>query len=215
MIRVFLVDDHAVLRQGLRLILQAVPEIQVVGEAASGQEALDRVPVVRPDVVLLDISLPDVDGLEVAQRLRDLAPDTRIIMLTVSDNRQDVVRAARAGVRGYILKSADAEEVIQAIREVVKGGAVFPPRLTALLLEAMTRPAPNQVAFTERELAVLRLIARGLGNKEIAARLSLSENTVKTHVRNILSKLNARSRAEAAAYAVRAGIVPNEDSSPD
>ncbi len=214
MIRVFLVDDHAVLRQGLRLILQAVPEIQVVGEAASGQEALDRVPVVRPDVVLLDISLPDVDGLEVAQRLRDLAPDTRIIMLTVSDNRQDVVRAARAGVRGYILKSADAEEVIQAIREVVKGGAVFPPRLTALLLEAMTRPAPNQVAFTERELAVLRLIARGLGNKEIAARLSLSENTVKTHVRNILSKLNARSRAEAAAYAVRAGIVPNEDSSP-
>ena len=104
--------------------------------------------------------------------------------------------------------------MIQAIREVVKGGAVFPPRLTALLLEAMTRPAPNQVAFTERELAVLRLIARGLGNKEIAARLSLSENTVKTHVRNILSKLNARSRAEAAAYAVRAGIVPNEDSSP-
>ncbi len=214
MIRVFLVDDHAVLRQGLRLILQAVPEIQVVGEAASGQEALDRVPVVRPDVVLLDISLPDVDGLEVAQRLRDLAPDTRIIMLTVSDNRQDVVRAARAGVRGYILKSADAEEVIQAIREVVKGGAVFPPRLTALLLEAMTRSTPDQVAFTERELAVLRLIARGLGNKEIAAQLSLSENTVKTHVRNILSKLNARSRAEAAAYAVRAGIVPNEDSSP-
>lgn len=207
MIRVFLVDDHTVLRQGLRLILQDASDMEVVGEAGTGTDALKRIPAVQPDVVLLDVNLPDMSGVEVARALRDRVPGVRVVMLTVSDRHQDLIAAVQAGVRGYILKNASSDEVVNAIREVMQGGAVLPPRLTAHLLDAFVSPPDPLDTLTDRELQVLRLITHGLGNKEIAARLRISEHTVKTHVRNILSKLNAKSRAEAAAYAVKRGLV--------
>ncbi len=207
MITIFLVDDHTVLRQGLHLILEEVEDMQVVGEAGTGTEALAMIPAVDPDVVLLDIHLPDMSGVDVAKGLKARGVRAHIIILTVSDRHQDLIEAIRAGARGYLLKSSSAEQVIHAIRQVNLGGAVLPPRVTLKAFGAAA-PAPSHISnLTDRELEVLRLIAQGLGNKEIAARLSLSENTVKTHVRNILSKLNARSRAEAAAYAVRVGLV--------
>ena len=209
MITVFLVDDHTVLRQGLHFILDEVEDMRVVGEAGTGAEALSRVPHVDPDVVLLDIHLPDMSGVDVARELKARGVRAHIIILTVSDRHSDLVDAIRAGARGYLLKSSSADEVIHAIRHVMLGGAVLPPDLTLQAL-ARNRVDPSPLTdLTEREVEVLKLVAQGLGNKEIAARLSLSENTVKTHVRHILSKLNARSRAEAAAYAVRMGLVTN------
>ncbi len=207
MIRVFLVDDHTVLRQGLRLILQEAEDMEVVGEAGTGEDALKRIPAIQPDVVLLDVNLPDMSGVDVTRELHTRFPDMRMVMLTVSDRHQDLIAAVQAGVRGYILKSASSEEVIHAIREVMQGGAVLPPRLTAHLIDAFVQPPDPLSTLTERETQVLRLITHGLGNKEIATQLGISEHTVKTHVRNILSKLNAKSRAEAAAYAVKRGLV--------
>lgn len=210
-ITVFLVDDHTVLRQGLHVILDEVEDMEVVGEAGTGAEALARIPEVDPDVVLLDINLPDMSGVEVTRALKARGVRGHVVILTVSDRRQDLVDAIRAGARGYLLKYASADEVIHAIRQVMLGGAVLPPDLTLQALTETPGPSSPLDALTEREVEVLRLIAQGLGNKEIAARLLLSENTVKTHVRNILSKLNARSRAEAAAYAVKMGLVTSND----
>ncbi len=211
MIRIFLVDDHTVLRQGLRLILDEQEDMEVVGEAGTGQEALRLIPQVAPDVVLLDIHLPDMSGVDVARSLQSRGGQPHIVMLTVSDRHRDLIEAMRAGARGYLLKSASAEHVVSAIRQVYLGSVVLPQSLAAKMLEGSEPAEPGVAELTERELEVLRLIAHGLGNKEIAARLSLSENTVKTHVRNILSKLNARSRAEAAAYAVKKGLVTSND----
>ena len=211
MITVFLVDDHTVLRQGLRFILDEVEDMEVVGEAGTGAEALDRIPLLDPDVVLLDIHLPDMSGVDVARELKARGVRAHIIVLTVSDRHHDLVDAIRAGARGYLLKSSSANEVIYAVRQVMLGGAVLPPDLTVQALTHRSATSSPLDDLTEREIEVLKLVAQGLGNKEIAARLSLSENTVKTHVRHILSKLNARSRAEAAAYAVRAGLVTSND----
>lgn len=206
MIRVFLVDDHTVLRQGLHFILDDVEDMKVVGEASTGEEALAHIPLADPDVVLLDIHLPDMSGVDVTRALKARGVRAHVIILTVSDRHRDLVDALRAGARGYLLKSCSADELIHAIRQVMLGGAVLPPHLTLQALLAAEK-ADGTADFTPRELDVLRLLAQGLGNKEIAARLGLSENTVKTHVRNILSKLHARSRAEAAAYAVKMGLV--------
>lgn len=209
MITIFLVDDHTVLRQGLHLILEEVEDMKVVGEAGTGADALNMIPAADPDVVLLDIHLPDMSGVEVAKGLKARGVRAHIIILTVSDRHHDLVEAIRAGARGYLLKSSDAEQVIHAIRQVNLGGTVLPPNVVQRAFAAAHTPPSHTSNLTEREVEVLRLIARGLGNKEIAARLSLSENTVKTHVRNILSKLNARSRAEAAAYAAKIGLISN------
>ncbi len=208
-IRVFLIDDHAVLRQGLRLIIESTEDMEVVGEAGTGKEALralQRLPL-PPDIILLDIHLPDTHGVSLAHKLRALVPKANIVILTVSDNSRDLFAAVQAGVRGYILKNASAEEVVDAIRRVQRGEAVLPPALTSRLLDELARPGYTPSELTDREVEILRYIARGLSNKEIASVLGLSENTVKTHVRKILAKLNARSRAEAAAYAVQAGLL--------
>lgn len=215
MIRVFLVDDHTVVRQGLRLILEDAPDMTVVGEAATAEEALHRVPAVQPDVVLLDVHLPDQSGVAIAREVHRRAPHTRILILTVSDRHEDVFEALQAGARGYLLKSASAEEVITAIRQVMSGGVVLPPEVAARLVEDLTQDPMGggqvQEPLTSREREVLRYLACGLSNKEIARQLGISENTVKSHVRHILAKLNVRSRVEAATYAVRMGLVPERD----
>jgi DNA-binding NarL/FixJ family response regulator len=204
-IAVLLVDDHTVLRHGLRLILQEDPDMLVVGEAASGAEAVRFALDLRPDVILMDIGLPDMTGIEAVRRIRSAWSEAQVLMLTVSDRNEDLLAAFKAGARGYLLKSMESKEVLAAVRRVAAGETILPPDLAARLVQELAEPEAEPL--TGREQDVLRRLARGLGNKEIAAELNLSENTIKTHVRNILAKLNLRSRAEAAAYAVQAGLV--------
>lgn len=214
MIRVFLVEDHTVVRQGLRLILEDAADITVVGEAATAQEALRRLPAVQPDVVLLDIHLPDQSGLDVLRHVHRVVPEARVVVLTVSDRRDDVREALKAGARGYLLKNVSAETVVDTVRQVMRGGVVLPPEVAALVVEELTHTAiPEEEPLTPREMAVLRHMVRGLSNKEIARALGVSENTVKTHVRHILAKLNVRSRVEAVSYALQHGLVSPEEPS--
>ena len=207
MIRVLIADDHTVLRHGLRLILDGAEDMTVVGEAADGTEVVALARSLRPDVVLMDVNMPGMSGIEATRRLRVILPQTRVLMLTISDKNRDLLGAIRAGARGYLLKSAESQDVLDAIRRIAAGEAILPPSLTARLLDELAAPARPPMSLTNRESQVLALIAEGLANKEIAARLHISENTVKTHVRHILEKLGLRSRAEAAAYAVREGLV--------
>ncbi len=204
MIRVLIADDHTLLRQGLRRILSEDPALTLAGEAANGNEAVARARALSPDIVLMDVQMPELDGIEATRQIRASRPETRVIMLTVSDKDADLFRALKAGARGYLLKNAEAQQVLDAIHRVAAGQVILPPSLEMRVLDEFATPKSD--LLTEREMAVLRLIAQGLGNKEIAARLTLSENTVKTHVRHILEKLHLRSRAEAAAYAERSGL---------
>jgi two-component system NarL family response regulator len=210
LIRVVIADDHTVLRHGLRMILNEADDIMVVGEAANGEQAIALAQAHTPDVVLMDVNMPGVDGVEAARRIRANQPKVHILMLTVSDKDRDLMGAIKAGARGYLLKSAESDQVLDAIRSVAAGEAILPPALTARVLDELASPTPTWSVLTERELEVLDLIAQGMGNKEIASTLVISQNTVKTHVRHILEKLGLRSRSEAAAYAVREGLVPEE-----
>lgn len=206
MIRILLADDHTLLRQGLRRILSEDSALSVVGEAADGLEAVARARALVPDVVLMDVQMPGLNGIEATRQIRDACPETRIIMLTVSDKDADLFGALKAGARGYLLKNAEAQQVLEAIHRVAAGEAILPPTLAARVLDEFAAPIGKTAILSEREVAVLRLVAQGLGNKEIATRLALSENTIKTHIRHILEKLHLRSRTEAAAYAVRTGL---------
>lgn len=210
MIRILIADDLTVLRHGLRMILDEADGITVVGEAADGEETLDQVQALAPDVVLMDVNMPGMDGIETTRRIRATQPAVRVVILTVSVRDQDLIGAIKAGARGYLLKSAESGEVLEAIRRVAAGEAVLPPALTARVLDELASSTPTPTVLTDRELEVLPLIAEGLSNKEIAASLHISQNTVKTHVRHILEKLGLRSRSEAAAYTVRAGLLPEE-----
>jgi DNA-binding NarL/FixJ family response regulator len=224
-IRVLLVDDQALVRAGFRMILDAEPEIDVVGEAADGRDAIDQVRALRPTIVLMDIRMPELDGLEAARRI--LADDVaggeppRILMLTTFDLDEYVYEALRAGASGFLLKDTPPEQLVSAIHVVAAGEALLSPSVTRRVISEFVKgngPKPRAQfprldALTARELEVLGLIARGLSNAEIAKALFVSETTVKTHVARVLMKLGIRDRVQAVVLAYEAGVVTPGDSS--
>jgi len=208
-IRVLVVDDHAVVRQGLRTFLELNDDIEVVGEAGDGEQALTAVAALAPDVVLMDLVMPRLDGVSAIERLRDLAPATRVIVLTSFLDEDKVLPAVRAGAAGYLLKDVQPAELVQAIRTVDRGEALLHPAVAARVLRELAGDgarAERHELLTARELEVLALLARGLANKVIAFELGCAEKTVKTHVGNILGKLGLSDRTQAALYAVREGL---------
>ena len=214
-IRVLLVDDQPLLRTGFRLILQSEPDLEVVGEAADGEVALAQAAALRPDVVLMDIRMPRMDGIEATRRLRRLEDPPSVLVLTTYDLDEHVVESLRAGASGFLLKDVPADELVQAVRVVHAGAAIVAPTVTRRLLDRFARHLPAADAagrtalpqLTEREHEVLLLVARGLSNAEIAAELVLSETTVKTHVSNLLAKLGLRDRVQAVVLAYERGLV--------
>ena len=212
-VRVLLADDQKLVRGGFRMILRAEPEIDVVGEAADGAEAIALARELRPDVVLMDVRMPNVDGIEATRGIVGLSDGTsRVLVLTTFDLDEYVYEALRAGASGFLLKDAPEEQLVAGIRIVAEGGSLFAPAVTRRLIErfadaAPTEPPPALAELTPRELEVLRLLARGLSNAEIATELVLSEHTAKTHVAHILGKLDLRDRVQAVVLAYEAGVV--------
>ena len=202
MIRVLIADDHAVVRQGLRTFLDLQDDIEVVAEAADGEAALAAALEHLPDVVLIDLVMPRLDGIEAIRRLREQAPSVRAIVLSSFVDDDKLFPAVRAGAAGYLLKDVQPQELVEAIRTVHRGGALLHPQVAARLLEEMTEDP-----LTPREREVLALIGRGMPNKIIARELGVAEKTVKTHVSHILGKLGLTDRTQAALYAVRQGLV--------
>jgi two-component system, NarL family, response regulator LiaR len=205
-IRLLLVDDHSVVRQGLRMFLGLDPELEVVGEANNGAEALDQARALRPDVVLMDLLMPVMDGVTATAALRAELPDTEVIALTSVLEDAAVMGAMRAGAIGYLLKDTEADELRRAIKAAAAGQVQLSPQAAARLLREVRAPESPET-LTERETDVLRLLAQGQSNKQIAQTLTIGEKTVKTHVSNILAKLGVPSRTQAALHAVRIGLV--------
>ncbi|MFW6775364.1 response regulator [Nocardioides sp. CPCC 205120] len=208
-VRVLVVDDHELFRRGLTMLLGVDGGITVVGEAGDGEEGLRLATSTTPDVVLLDVRMPKGSGIAACKAIKDAVPAAKIIMLTVSDEEADLYEAVKSGASGYLLKDSSIDEVAQAVRVVADGQSLISPSMAVKLLDEFKHmsqgertPAPN-LKLTERELQVLRLVATGINNREVAKRLEISENTVKNHVRNILEKLQLHSRMEAVMYAVR------------
>lgn len=210
-IRVMICDDHALFRRGLMMVLETEEGVEVVGEAEDGEEAIRAAEELAPDVVLMDVRMPKVSGIEATRAIAEAIPSARILMLTVSDEEDDLYDAIKAGAAGYLLKEISIEEVASAIRSVMSGQSLISPSMASKLLTEFTnlakkadeRHAVPTPRLTERELEVLKLVAQGMSNREIAGELYISENTVKNHVRNILEKLHLHSRMEAVVYAVR------------
>ena len=209
-IRVLITDDHGVVRQGLRMFLSLDPDIEVVGEAANGEEAVAMARELEPDVVLMDLLMPVMDGIEATRAIRSEMSDVEVIALTSVLEYTSVTGAVRAGAIGYLLKDTDAEELHRAIREAAEGRVQLAPEAAARLMREIRSPESPE-ALTERETEVLRLLARGKANKEIASDLFVEEKTVKVHVSSILRKLGVRSRTQAALHAVRTGLVSVEE----
>ncbi|WP_308169898.1 response regulator transcription factor [Acrocarpospora catenulata] len=211
-IRVLIVDDHSLIRRSLELALAAEPDIEVVGEAGDGQEAVELAERLLPDVVLMDVRMPRRDGIQATRGIKESMPSARIIMLTASDEEEDLFEAFKAGATGYLLKDVQIDEVPDAVRGVHGGQSFINPAMATKLItefasisrkEAERPPQLPVPRLTDREMEVLRLVAKGMNNREIAKELFISENTVKNHVRNILEKLQLHSRMEAVVYAVR------------
>src|SRR5579884_2626517 len=214
-IRVLIADDHALFRRGLIMVLEAEPDIEVVAEAQDGTEVIGKAEEFVPDVLLMDVRMPKLNGIEAARAIRESVPSAKIVMLTVSDEEDDLFDAIKAGANGYLLKEISIEEVADAIRSVVQGQSLISPSMASKLLNefnTLARRAEERQQFpvptlTSRELEVLKLVAKGLSNREIADELFISENTVKNHVRNILEKLHLHSRMQAVMYAVRERLI--------
>ncbi|MGD8243958.1 MAG: response regulator transcription factor [Anaerolineae bacterium] len=213
-IRVLVVDDHAVVRRGIRALLATVDQVEVVGEARDGQEALEKIEALRPDVILLDLLMPRMDGIEVTRRVIADDPGARILVLTSFAADDQVFPAIKAGALGYLLKDTGAEELVRAIGRVHCGESSLSPAIARKVLQELSRPPSQPLTaepLTEREVEVLQVLATGQSNQEIAAELQISEATVRTHVSNILGKLHLASRTQAALYALREGLASLDD----
>jgi DNA-binding NarL/FixJ family response regulator len=212
-IRLLLADDHALFRQGVRRLLEGVDDIEVIGEAESGAQTVQSVADLTPDIVLLDVAMPGMSGIEAARLIKSASPRTGIIMLTVHSDAEFLFEAIKAGAMGYLLKDSTPEEVIRAIRVVHSGEGLLDPMMAAKVMREFARTRDTQelavhLPLTEREVEILQHVAGGLANKEIARRLSISERTVKNHLSNIMAKLHVNSRTQAAIIALRSGLIP-------
>lgn len=216
-IRVLIADDHHLFREGLARVLSDHADLQVLPSVSRGEDAVAAVVELAPDVVLMDVNMPGMGGVEAARQVRQRFPGTQVIMLTVSEQENDLFNAIRAGAHGYLLKNASSDELFGAIHRVYQGEAMIAPGMAVKLLDEFAgvsnpsashepSPAAGQAALSEREQQVLQLVAAGLSNKEIGLKLSLSPHTIKAHLRSILDKLHLRSRSEAAAWAARRGL---------
>jgi DNA-binding NarL/FixJ family response regulator len=209
-IRALIVDDHPVTREGLRTALELSDKVVVVvGEAASGEEAVERAAELTPDVVFMDVRMPGIDGIEATRRIREASPDTKIILITIDESRGAISEAIQAGVSGYLLKDASADTLIDAARNAVEGRAVIHPQLTKAFIEEahLGEQSSEQAPLSKREREILQKIANGATTKEVASELGISPHTVKTHLERIFEKLGANDRAQAVAIAIRTGLV--------
>ena len=214
-IRILLVDDQRLMREGLRILLELEPDLEIAGEATNGQEALDTYAEIEPDVVLMDVRMPGMDGVEATWRLRERWPSARVVILTTFDDDEYVFEGLRAGARGYLLKDVSGHDLAEAVRTVAAGGALIEPSVARRVVAEFARMAPPirqpddglAEPLSEREREILRLMAQGLTNREIADRLSLAQGTVKNYVTTILQKLGARDRTQAALRARELGML--------
>ena len=206
-IRILVADDHPMLREGLVAVLSTQPDFDIVGEAADGAEVVRLAEALRPDVILLDLEMPDVDGVAALEGLRVAVSEARTIVFTAYDTDERILRSLRAGARGYLLKGASRQEIFDAVRTVHAGGSLLEPGVTTRLLDHVREGGEQTEPLTPRELEVLALISEGLHNSEIAGRLFVTERTVKFHVSSILAKLGADNRTEAVALAARRGLI--------
>jgi NarL family two-component system response regulator YdfI len=209
MIRVLIADDHLVVREGLRAILGTTADLTLVGEATDGAEAVELTEERSPDVVLMDLRMPNVDGIEAIRRIRAHHPAVEIVILTTYDDDAYIVEGMRAGARGYLLKDVDREVLFQTIRAAARGESLLPPAVTDRLVAHLSHPGAGE-ALSDREQEVLTLVAQGATNRRIAAELSITERTVKAHMTNIFNKLGVSSRAQAVAVALRRGLLQLE-----
>ncbi len=215
-IRLLIADDHDIVRKGIKVLLATEKDMQVVGEAGNGAEAVEKAAALQPDVILMDIVMPEMDGIEATRRITSKRPESRILVLTSFAADDKVFPAVKAGALGYLLKDSTPEQLLEAIRQVHRGEPSLEPSIARKVLQELSRPggSPERQTtdpLTERELDVLRLIAQGMSNKEIAAKLFVAEWTVRSHVSSILGKLHLASRTQAALYALRAGLASLDD----
>ncbi len=214
LIRVLIIDDHTLFRSGIKLLLEREEGFEVVGEAGDGLDGVKRAKQLKPDVVLLDLHMHGINGLQAIPLLREEVPETQIIMLTVSEDAEDLLEALRAGARGYLLKNIQTDFLLDSIRRAALGESVMSPQMAGKLADTMrtsqkdnTSPEPDLVKLSPRESEIIVMLARGASNKEIARELDMAESTVKIHIQSILRKLNLSSRVQAAVYAVKHGLV--------
>lgn len=215
-IRVVVVDDHHLFRKGVIGLLQSAEDIEVAAEADNGRDAVSLADRLQPDVLIMDLAMPVMNGMEATQRIRSLNLPTRILILTVNEEERSLFDAVKSGAQGYVIKTVDPEELLDSIRRVAAGEAVVPGNLALKILSEMSRGSSGSAGdipaepLTAREVEVLRTLGTGASNRDIAKRLFISENTVRNHVRNILDKLHVSNRVQAAAYAVREGLVDDD-----
>ncbi len=216
-INVLIVDDHALMREGLRQLFMLEEDIQIVGEAVDGFEAMEKIPQLHPDIVLMDIHLPVVDGIAITRQITRQFPDISVLMLTMHQQHQQIVDAMKSGAKGYLLKNASAREVAQAIRAIHAGEIVVAPALTGAIVNELRRqsdttPGGQSIAqLSEKEVEIIRYLASGMSNKEIAEHLAYSEKTVKNYLSIIFQKLHLRDRTQVAIFALRQGLLPDEE----
>lgn len=214
-IRVILVDDHVIVREGLRMVLQSQPDTEVIGEAGDGREALDMIAALHPDVVVMDIAMPNMNGLEATRQITRRYPDVRVVILTMHENQQYLVQIVRAGATGCVLKRSAGTELVSAIDAASRGENYFSPTIATYVVEDYRRllaepRTPDGTTLTEREREILQMVAEGRTNREIAEALTLSIKTIQAHRGNIMEKLGAHDRTDLVKYAIRVGMISNE-----